>query len=61
MLFRSPIPTVKAKPNGTVITLKKGTDYTVKYTNNVEKGTATVTITGTGNYKGTLTKTFTIR
>ena len=58
---RKPIPTVKAKPNGTVITLKKGTDYTVKYTNNVEKGTATVTITGTGNYKGTLTKTFTIR
>ena len=40
--------------------LKKGTDYTVKYSNNTKVGTAKVTITGKGKYKGTLTKTFKI-
>ncbi|MFT3950776.1 MAG: Ig-like domain-containing protein [Oscillospiraceae bacterium] len=35
-------------------------DYTVAYTNNTGIGTATVTITGKGNYTGTLTKTFKI-
>ena len=33
-------------------TLKAGTDYTVSYTNNINAGTATVTITGKGNYTG---------
>ena len=41
-------------------TLTAGTDYTVVYSNNVNAGTATVTITGAGNYKGTVKKTFTI-
>ena len=41
-------------------TLKKGTDYTVSCTNNTNAGTATLTITGTGNYKGTNSKNFTI-
>ena len=45
---------------GKLVTLKKGTDYTVKYENNVEKGTATVTVTGKGNYTGTIIKNFTI-
>lgn len=40
--------------------LVEGTDYTVEYTNNVEPGTATVTVKGIGNYKGTVNKTFTI-
>lgn len=40
--------------------LVKDTDYTVKYTDNVNAGTATSTITGTGNYTGTTTKNFTI-
>ena len=40
--------------------LTEGTDYTVSYTNSVNAGTATVTITGIGQYIGTLTKTFTI-
>lgn len=40
--------------------LKKGTDYTVKYTKNSKIGTAKVTITGKGNYTGTATKTFKI-
>jgi hypothetical protein len=41
-------------------TLKEKTDYTVSYTNNTNVGTATVTITGAGNYIDTATKTFTI-
>ena len=35
-------------------TLKKGTDYTVKYLNNTKVGTATVTVTGKGNYTGSV-------
>ncbi|MCD7833976.1 MAG: leucine-rich repeat protein [Lachnospiraceae bacterium] len=45
--------------NGTT-TLVEGTDYTVSYSNNVYVGTATVTITGIGNYTGTATTTFLI-
>ena len=52
--------TVKAKVNGATVTLEKGVDYSVKYKNNVKKGTATVTVTGIGNFTGTLTKKFTI-
>lgn len=35
-------------------------DYTVAYTNNTNVGTATVTITGKGNFENTNAKTFTI-
>lgn len=48
------------KPAVTVENLKVGLDYTVAYKNNKNIGKATVTITGTGNYTGTVTKTFTI-
>ena len=41
-------------------TLVKDTDYTVSYLNNKNAGTATVTITGINDYKGTKTATFTI-
>ena len=42
-------------------TLKAGTDYKVKsYSNNVNAGTATVTLEGLGSYVGTAKKTFTI-
>ena len=41
-------------------TLKNNTDYKLTYKNNTNAGTATMTITGTGNYAGTITKTFTI-
>ena len=44
--------------NGTPVTLEKDTDYTVAYSNNTHVGTATITITGIGNYTGTATKTF---
>ncbi len=40
-------------------TLTLGTEYTVEYTNNVNVGTATVTIRGRGNYLNTTTKTAT--
>ena len=45
-------------PDGTVLT--PGTDYTVEYSNNTDPGTATVTVTGSGNYAGTLNETFEI-
>ena len=51
-------PAVTVTLNGT--TLTAGTDYTVAYTNNIEVGTATVTVTGKGNYTGTATANFTI-
>ena len=41
-------------------TLKEGTDYTVTYNNNVLVGTATVTLTGIGDYAGTITAAFDI-
>lgn len=41
--------------------LKNNVDYKVTYSNNINKGTATATITGIGNYKGTVKKTFTIQ
>ena len=40
--------------------LAAGTDYTVTYTNNTNAGTATIKVTGKGNYKGTVTVTFAI-
>jgi hypothetical protein len=41
-------------------TLIEGTDYTVSYSSNTDAGTATITITGIGNYSGTVEFTFTI-
>ena len=51
-------PTVTVKDGTT--TLVSGTDYTVSYSNNINAGTATVTITGMGNYTGTKNANFTI-
>ena len=51
-------PAVTVKDGST--TLTNGTDYTVAYSNNISVGTATVTITGKGNYTGTKTVTFRI-
>ena len=52
------------KPNVIVkdgeTTLVEGKDYTVTYSNNTNAGTATVTITGKGNYTGSVSKNFTI-
>ena len=41
-------------------TLKAGKDYDVAYTNNINAGTATVTVTGKGNFTGTASKNFAI-
>lgn len=38
----------------------KDVDYTTKYTNDTKAGTATLTVTGKGNYTGTLTYTYAI-
>ena len=51
-------PSVTVKYNNK--TLKKDVDFTVSYKNNKNVGTATVVITGKGNYTGTVTKTFKI-
>lgn len=40
--------------------LKSGSEYTVKYEDNINAGTAKVIVTGKGKYSGTLIKTFTI-
>lgn len=53
---KQPSPTVTL--NGK--TLQNGTDYTCKWENNVNAGTASVTLTGKGSYTGTVTKHFTI-
>ena len=52
-------PSVTVKVGGK--TLKKDTDYTVSYSNNTKVGTAKVTITGKGNYTGTVSKTYSIK
>ena len=52
-------PGVTVKLNGK--TLKNGTDYTASYSNNTKVGTAKVTITGKGNYTGSVSKTYSIK
>ncbi|MCD8045553.1 MAG: S8 family serine peptidase [Clostridiales bacterium] len=52
----TPTPTVKCY--GVVLT--EDSDYTLSYSNNTAPGTATITITGIGNYTGTKQVTFTI-
>lgn len=57
---------IKVKPvltntfNGTEVELVEGIDYELSYSNNTNVGTATVTATGKGNYKGTLSETWQI-
>ena len=54
-------PTPEVKDGNT--TLTAGTDFDFSYDKNIDAGenTATVTITGKGNYTGTASKTFTIK
>ena len=53
-----PEVTVKNKDG---VKLVKGTDYTVSYSNNKNVGTATVMVTGIGDYAGSVKKNFTIK
>ena len=48
------------EPDVTIEGLVKDTDYSVTYSNNVNAGTATVTIVGMNDYVGTLYQYFTI-
>ena len=52
-------PTAVVTCNGR--TLQANTDYTISYENNVNPGTASVVITGKGNYAGTVRKPFVIK
>lgn len=51
-------PSVSVVYNGTVLTA--GTDYTLSYQNNQNVGTGIVTVTGQGNYTGSLSADFVI-
>ena len=51
-------PTFQVKDGEKV--LVSGTDFTAEVTNNVNAGEATVTVTGQGNYQGTVSGKFTI-
>lgn len=51
-------PTITVKAGN--VKLKKGTDYTIKYADNIATGKATITIKGKGNYTGKKTCTFII-
>ncbi len=53
-------PTVTVKDGNTVLTQGENNDYTVSYSSNINAGTATVTVTGKGNYTGSVEKHFTI-
>lgn len=53
----TPVVSVKDK-NG--LDMVEGVDYTVAYADNTNAGTATVQVTGMGNYTGTASQTFTI-
>ena len=56
--------TGEIKPSITVTldgkTLTNGSDYSLSYKNNINVGEATIVIQGTGNYTGTVSKTFRI-
>ncbi|MCR5143582.1 MAG: CotH kinase family protein [Ruminococcus sp.] len=52
-------PTVTVTLDGKV--LKKGTDYTIAYTNSKNCGKATYTVTGIGDYVGTVSGSFIIK
>ena len=51
-------PAITVKVDG--VTLVKDIDYTAEYENNIEPGTARITVTGKGKYKDTKIKTFKI-
>lgn len=58
-----PQPVITYTCGGTTTTLREGTDYTLRYSNNMTAAgitVPTVKITGTGNYSGSITEQFTI-
>ena len=55
---RAYAPKMTVKLGG--VTLTEGVDYTIEYADNVDPGTATITVTGIGKYTGTKKKQFEI-
>ena len=55
-----PSVTVQAVVDGSTVTLKEARDYSLQYKNNVNAGSASVVVTGKGNYSGSKTESFTI-
>lgn len=53
-------PKVTVTPKGSSTPLEEGKDYVVTYSNNINKGKATATVTGIGEYGGTKSVKFTI-
>lgn len=53
----TPASGISVSDSGAALTAN---DFTVSYSNNKDAGTASVTITGKGNYTGSVTRTFTI-
>ena len=51
-------PSISVSNSGALLKNKK--DYNISYSNNINAGTAKVNVKGTGNYYGTVTKTFKI-
>ena len=56
---REIMPPVQISLNGS--TLVEGEDYELIYSNNINTGTAIITITGTGNYTGSIVSSFIIK
>lgn len=52
--------TQKVSVKNSLMTLNSGSEYKVSYSGNKSVGTAKIKIIGTGNYNGTITKTFKI-
>lgn len=60
LVYNGRLQRPKVKVTAGKKTLKLNKDYTIAYKNNLHAGEGTVTVTGTGNYSGTATQTFTI-
>ena len=54
------VKTLKLRSQVSGQLLTEGVDYTAEYKNNINIGTATITVTGIGNYCGTTSNTFEI-
>ena len=59
--FKPITPTVTVFDPERNCNLVNGTDFDIKYTDNIDPGTATVTVTGKGNYTGTCELHFIIK
>ena len=57
---QQPVPTVKDTENTLSQLLEQDKDYTLSYSDNVNAGTATLTVTLQGNYEGSFIRTFEI-